>query len=178
MSATRPSPDDLCANPQCRHKRKHHGVGFGTVNGCLTRHDTCTAFEEFVNVDLWDSHEVGLIIPWQTGVLFSNQVGGHACAHPKLEGFLLPVPVCKFTWMDPLLNAHLLDYAPTLVQKLLTKTGLDEWLEPLTTDDKPEEMSEAWVWVRIRKPDTLYSLPVHLQPFAGTKAVLTYPNSD
>lgn len=42
-------------------------------------------------VKLWDMSGAALIVPEETGVIFTNQVNGTACDHPKLEGILIPI---------------------------------------------------------------------------------------
>ena len=41
-------------------------------------------------IQIWDTVGLGLIISYPTGILISNQTGGTACLHPKLEGIYLP----------------------------------------------------------------------------------------
>jgi hypothetical protein len=42
-------------------------------------------------VQLWDSDTVGLIVLDETGVRYTNQVGGTACGHPVATGFYVPL---------------------------------------------------------------------------------------
>lgn len=42
-------------------------------------------------VHLWDTDNAWLIIKAKTGVRYSNQTNGHACSHPGVEGFLVPL---------------------------------------------------------------------------------------
>jgi hypothetical protein len=42
-------------------------------------------------VNLWRMVGIGLIIPYPTGVMYSNQVGGYGIDHPKLEGVFVPI---------------------------------------------------------------------------------------
>jgi hypothetical protein len=42
-------------------------------------------------VRLWESCGLGLILASPTGVLYSNQTGGHACLQPTLEGAFVPL---------------------------------------------------------------------------------------
>jgi len=72
-----------------------------------------------IELDERDGDFFGIIVPGATGVLYTNQVGGTSCAHPKLEGTYYPL------WLDsmndvfsipqgvlwsPSLNDPLLDY--------------------------------------------------------------------
>jgi len=42
-------------------------------------------------IDLSCGDYFGIILPRSTGVFFTNQVGGHACDHPELEGLFIPL---------------------------------------------------------------------------------------
>ena len=41
-------------------------------------------------LDLYDFDGAGTIIPWPSGVMISNQCGGHCCLHPEIEGVFVP----------------------------------------------------------------------------------------
>ena len=49
-------------------------------------HPQCT-------VDLVWTQGLHLIVAADTGIMFTNQVGGHGCYHPTQEGFLIPLPL-------------------------------------------------------------------------------------
>lgn len=125
-----------------------------------------------------------LIIPCQTGIVWSNQVGGTACGHPEMEGILLPLSG-HHEVVDRLPSGRLIMenqchevYDAGVVSALLSSMRLDDLLEPLPVDKQTGEfakMSEAWVPVRIRD-EKFYD--VHLVPFVGRVCILTYPNSD
>ncbi|EMN00850.1 hypothetical protein LEP1GSC021_4612 [Leptospira noguchii str. 1993005606] len=42
-------------------------------------------------IRLWGMENIGLIIEYQTGIIYSNQTGGYACLQPEVEGFLVPL---------------------------------------------------------------------------------------
>jgi len=44
-----------------------------------------------MHVSLYDNSGTALVIPYTTGVTYSNQAGGHACLQPEIEGFLVPI---------------------------------------------------------------------------------------
>ncbi len=44
-----------------------------------------------VTVLLWEHAGTGLIVPYQTGVAYANQVGGNACLQLECEGFFVPI---------------------------------------------------------------------------------------
>ena len=42
-------------------------------------------------IDLACGDYFGIIMPCSTGVIFTNQVGGHSCNHPECEGLFIPL---------------------------------------------------------------------------------------
>ncbi len=42
-------------------------------------------------IRLWDAPGLGLVILFPSGVVYSNQVGGHACLTPTIEGVYVPL---------------------------------------------------------------------------------------
>lgn len=42
-------------------------------------------------VDLLNFDGLGLIIPFPSGVIYTNQVGGLGCLHPEIEGVFAPL---------------------------------------------------------------------------------------
>lgn len=124
----------------------------------------------------------GIIIPCTSGVLWTSQVGGTSCCHPKIEGLYIPLtgepPV-----RDPLLD-QVSVYDAALVQAFLAASGLSgfepvaDWLVRLPrfggTETNPIHLFEAWV------PVSIIDTPEqpHLLPFEGRWGVLVYPNSD
>ena len=42
-------------------------------------------------VDMFWGDNLGLILPWTSGVIFTNQAGGYACNHPEAEGVFVPL---------------------------------------------------------------------------------------
>ncbi|MFA7275848.1 MAG: DUF6210 family protein [Pseudobdellovibrionaceae bacterium] len=44
-----------------------------------------------IKITLWQMCGAALIIPCETGVFYTNQVGGYAVDHPEMEGILIPV---------------------------------------------------------------------------------------
>lgn len=128
-------------------------------------------------VDLIDfscSPVCGLIIPYPTGVRWSNQAGGIQCTHPSCEGFYVPLG-----WRQPVAypfeNEWRTTYDPIAVREwLFSVPELNEVLEAREVYDG--EWGENWIPVRVRESitdrfDTLYSL-------RGRDAILTMENSD
>ena len=42
-------------------------------------------------IRLWQSGGIGLIIPFESGVVYSNQTGGYGCLHPEVQGVYIPL---------------------------------------------------------------------------------------
>lgn len=42
-------------------------------------------------ITIYDTVGTGIIIAFPTGIIVSNQTGGTACLHPKIEGIYLPL---------------------------------------------------------------------------------------
>ncbi len=130
-----------------------------------------------------------LIVPAATGVLYSNQTGGGLCSHPRVEGFLVPLPGLDYRNV-----AHLVERWLNVTAEDLDK--LDENFKrdgyPLKADrakilypDRDDDgydsnlnddaawTSEAWVWVTVTgDKDLCWS------GLDGRSAVLAYTNSD
>ena len=43
------------------------------------------------HVDLFEFSGLAVIIEWPSGLVYSNQTGGHSCLHPELQGALIPL---------------------------------------------------------------------------------------
>ena len=50
-------------------------------------------------IRLWQLNGIGLIIAHPSGALYTNQTGGFACHHPRMEGVFVPL-------MDPEIHQH------------------------------------------------------------------------
>jgi hypothetical protein len=153
-----------------------------------------------VTVELYDVVNLsGIIVPRNTGIVWENQAGGTACAHPKLEGVFVPL-ACFMPWgneiPDPLLDHVGSRYISKLVDKFLDATDLRSWFRSLTTKEAHELLPhfdksdcylyEAWVPAYICTEDEVIAqrdpirrgLP-HVTPaFGGGWGVLVYNNSD
>ena len=46
--------------------------------------------QQLMIVRLYNHCGTALIVPHATGIVYSNQAGGHSCQQPELEGFLVP----------------------------------------------------------------------------------------
>jgi hypothetical protein len=131
-----------------------------------------------LDLDHWDTEQVGIVIACKTGVRWTNQAGGTACAHPEAEGIFLPLP----TYLSEASLEILRDrwhVETEHVAKFLAAKKLDDVLEPSAGVG-----GEAWVPVRIKARLTDLDIPEfpewarNLRPFAGSLGFLVYLNSD
>lgn len=98
-----------------------------------------------------------LICPANSGVTYTNQVGGHACLHPQVEGFILPF---DFSSLEDRLARVLLN------RDALTVEDADEVDAMLArfphtscaTVDRTrlDESMEAWVYVNVVENEACY----------------------
>ena len=138
-----------------------------------------------MKIELLDMHSefLGLIIPYNTGVTYTNQVGGTAIMHPEVEGFYIPLPHCWLTedhrgTVQGFVRTNNTSSDPEelhdLVRKFLSADGgtLKTWFSvPKIT---LEMVAEAWVPVVIVE-DRNFPFTV---PIAGLLGYLTWNNSD
>lgn len=135
-------------------------------------------------VRLWSERTYGLIILYPTGILFSNQTGGHQCCQPEEEGFFVPLdldwPVIErhFTglpwqgWCYQGLDEATADFLDSQLQ-VAADTFL-ACLEMRVDRARLKESMEAWVYVRIKEIES--DLLTGFGPCP--EGVLTWPNSD
>lgn len=132
-------------------------------------------------IDLSDmafANFLGIIVPRKTGIVWSNQTGGHACHHPDMEGFFIPIGGVSI--LDNTLEGMYFFetaplYDPAVVQQFLDANKIT-FLEPLTVEEGNRfgYWGEAWVPVRC-KADPASPL---LGAYYDKTVILTYPNSD
>jgi len=131
---------------------------------------------------------LGLIIPCRSGVYYSNQCGGYACYHPKVEGVFFPINLAFFTNLkeedllddlDKVLglqsrhrgwcNDGITEEDADKLDALFVKYGL-----PLMVDrTKLDKSVEAWIHVKV-----LGKVEAVFEGFEGMDAIFVYPNSD
>lgn len=140
-------------------------------------------------IDLSDTVGLGLIISWNTGVVYSNQTGGTSCLRPSYEGVYVAVrndyAIDQNRFLSPEieLSDHFvnsyggmgavggINYKDVeFVNSVLSKNLLN--IEVDTT--LLQESHEAWVNVLILNNNELFT---GFTPFPR-KAVLTWCNSD
>ena len=126
-----------------------------------------------LDLDHWDTEQMGIVIECKTGIRWTNQAGGTACAHPEVEGIFLPLPTYAEASLEILRDRWHVETEH--VAKFLAAEELDDVLEPSAGVG-----GEAWVPVRIKAQVT--DLPPewarNLLPFAGSLGFLVYLNSD
>ena len=135
-------------------------------------------------VELHELAGVALIVPSDTGIIFTNQVEGLVCSQPEVEGILIPLNndfACE-------------DYERSLEYKLcdmFAENGWGKLAEDQARDidlllqgspetrgvsvnmDKLSDSVESWVWVLAKEHE--YSC---YKGFGDFEAILTWPNSD
>ena len=113
-----------------------------------------------------------------TGVVYTNQVGGNACAHPEVEGYCVPslpsiveAPEWMRNWYGEVGEGSGITYKR--VQDWLDR---DVFFVPTVSLDKERwtQSGEAWIWVKVR-PQLTSSTDFSL---GELRAVLTWPNTD
>ncbi len=130
-------------------------------------------------VILWQIEDIfGMIVPHDSGVKWTNQVGGTACRHPIVEGMYVPLPrewlvenSIENEWgCGP--GEGLGEYNRAVAERFLEK---NPELRKRFKFDKNfmESAGEAWVPVIVDAPEDEI-----LKAFHGNSAVITYENSD
>ncbi|MGH9902470.1 MAG: DUF6210 family protein [Pyrinomonadaceae bacterium] len=132
-----------------------------------------------ISLDGFDG--LGLIVNFACGVLYTNQVAGHACLHPEAEGVFAPLPVKVGRPEIYALQQHFRgDWHPlsgddaNVVDSILKRNGL-AYLK--VDSSKLHESYEAWVNVIIG--EALEGISFNpMDSFAGRTGILTWQNSD
>lgn len=133
-------------------------------------------------VTLWNIEGVMLILLRDSGVIYTNQTGGHACAQPEAEGILAPFNNSPPLDQPDLSTESQLKRVLTGAQRL-TPAQADEVDEILAhwQDTKCAKVDrtrltdsmEAWVYVDVNEcGDDLIS------GFGPCKGIITWSNSD
>lgn len=133
-------------------------------------------------IDLTELSGAALIVPEKTGVFFTNQVNGHICEQPQLEGFLIPINNDRFAddpeFLESLLFNIFDDYYGKFTEDKANE--IDEILSrfPETKGinvnrDRIDESVESWVHVVAQETDfSCY------KGFGEIRGILTWQNSD
>lgn len=138
-------------------------------------------------IQLFYADGAGLILPWNSGVVYSNQTGGHGCLHPEVEGIYVPLfpegsPFEKaledfFTgpkwqgWCCEGIDEETADVVDAALAEADRTQGLK------VNRDLLEDSHEAWIHLIL--PDFRQSPPFSLMKgFHAMDAILTWSNSD
>ena len=131
---------------------------------------------------------MGIIVSHPTGIFVGNQVGGHSCQHPRLEGFYLPLvmadsPVIASLdehffagkwkgWCDSGIDVETADFMDGLF-------GQERYSKGLKVDRKKlGDCREAWVHVIFDDTAFAPGYGVILEPPTHGSGVVTWHNSD
>ena len=129
-------------------------------------------------IDLcWGDH-FGLILPWASGVLFTNQTAGHACEHPKMEGVFVPLDDGEGRPTRTALARHFQGSWISLTGEdadIIDRALRAGNLEFVCVDRSQLAFSkEAWVRVKL----DLAAASDLVSNFSSPDAILTWENSD
>ena len=137
-------------------------------------------------IRLWSSRGPGVIIPCESGVVYTNQTGGHGCLHPQCEGVYAPLfdesvdiegELYDFFyngkkwqgWCHDGIDEETADVVDSILQKSAHTKGLRVDRARLA------ESHEAWIHVRMLGDD---DRPIEIRGFGTDSAILTWSNSD
>lgn len=146
-------------------------------------------------IRLYDLAGTGLIFPWPSGVIYSNQTGGLHCLQPEVEGIFVPVGndilaedklfshaggLLRYFWQGHWKGRGAVDGLvegdADFIDHLLRKPPILSYIR--VDRDRLLESHEAWVNVIVDRDDKgVPSLFPGLEP-SPCKAILTWPNSD
>lgn len=134
---------------------------------------------EKVVITLYDIKQPVIIVPAETGVIYSNQTGGCCCNHPEMEGYIIPLET-KWEAQNPL-NPNI--FSPDWwYLKFMDDQKADEIEDMLNTPYgkirnlkvlRDEEWEEAWVRVSFEM-----SVDYTEDEWTELEGILTWENSD
>lgn len=145
-----------------------------------SRTDILTGMMPSVTIDLSGLDGMFLIIPCASGVAYTNQVAGHGCEHPSVEGALCPLgPDPGNELMHKLSSVFSGSWHPPNERQIamLDATFVRFGYQCLSVDrSRDMDSREAWIYVQVTPPLT----PLLGNVVSGVtgSAVLTWPNSD
>lgn len=134
------------------------------------------------HVSLWNLCGAAVIVPANTGVIYSNQVNGTACFQEQLEGLLVPLS-----------NDYLpQDYKQSLEFELRSlfrgaemfntekaqqvQAALESFQESRGVKVNMTRVTQSYeAWVHVTLHDVEFSV---YSGFEGAEGILTWPNSD
>ena len=138
-------------------------------------------------VHLWQSKGLGLILSFDSGVLYSNQTGGYACYHPAVEGIYVPLIdemvdqeqelYTYFTgpkWQG-WCNEKIDEETAQFVDRVLAKSPHSQMLK--VDRDYLDHSHEAWIYVEVDLENEEAYTDLFSE-LSAIKGVLTWQNSD
>ena len=136
-------------------------------------------------IELFSFSGIGLIFQCQSGVLYTNQVGGYACLQPEIEGVFMPLADEKFDKYHDLkrffargnwkgncyngINEETAKFVDSILFNLLGTQTVE------VDKDKLFESNEAWIYVVAFDDGVTYK---QWEGFGDATGVLTWMNSD
>jgi hypothetical protein len=114
--------------------------------------------------------------------LYTNQVGGHGCFHPEIEGVFFPLQTDVNRYELNTLEQHfrgswdaLNEFEANLVDTVLHRSSRDlSWIS--VDRSRLKDSFEAWVYVKLNPKKT--HMHESLIGFDDSLGILTWPNSD
>jgi Family of unknown function (DUF6210) len=133
-------------------------------------------------IDLDSLNGLGLIIQHPSGVFYTNQVGGHGCFHPEVEGVFFPLQTDVNRYELNTLEQHfkrswdaLNEFEANLVDTVLQRSSRNlNWIS--VDRSRLKHSFEAWIYVKLNPKKT--KMDELLIGFDEAVGVLTWPNSD
>ena len=137
-------------------------------------------------IRLWELHALGLIVNCESGVIYTNQVGGYATDHPWMEGAFIPLQDEEIDQQTMLyeyftgpkwrghcyggIDEETADFLDEVFARSLSTSCLK------VNRAKLNRCEEAWIHVLIDQPaDDQYPL---VDGFSSNEGVATWDNSD
>ncbi|EQA72902.1 DUF6210 family protein [Leptospira noguchii] len=132
-------------------------------------------------IRLWGMENIGLIIEYQTGIIYSNQTGGYACLQPEVEGFLVPLEDLENKIQQSLQEYFTGPKWRSWCHDEETADFIDSLLKPFyylkVNRSKLLQSHEAWIYMELllQKGDLEYQI---YSGFLEKSGILTWGNSD
>jgi hypothetical protein len=138
-------------------------------------------------IRLWQVNGIGLIIAHPSGVIYSNQTGGFACNHRKMEGVFVPLAnsdvdqqaELEAYFTGPKWRGHCYngidEETAGVIERILKSSFLTSTLK--VDRERLLESEEAWIHVNI-STETGEGESYAIDDFPGGTGVITWDNSD
>lgn len=142
---------------------------------------------QVILVDFSYQDKCGVVVEHPTGIIWTSQVGGIACAHPEVEGFFIPLDwnqsVSCYPFQDAWWPTSVVDESEPWCVKTYDRREIQNWLDSVpelaavleAREDFKGWWGEAWIPVRVREGIRQFD-PLH--GVSGMLAILLLDNSD